>query len=137
MRQLQRGILSPDLRDSEDKPKATGSLEILDLPTLIQGISLQQETCVIKLPDIQARICFLKGQIVAAFHQGLTGNEALFKIMEDKPRAFEMDLKSVSFERNIVESTQMLLLDFARKMDETAVSVPCAAEASPLGQESC
>jgi two-component system chemotaxis response regulator CheY len=122
-----------DLRDSDNKPKVTGSLEILDLPTLIQGISLRQRTCVIKLPDIQARVCFVNGQIVAAYHQDLVGKEALYKIMEDKPLNFELDLKSVNFERNITESTQRLLLDFARRMDETAVQAPVTAAVPSRG----
>ena len=110
-----------DVEEEQVDAGLSGVLEILDLPALIQAISLRQKTCLIELDEIDAEICFLQGQVVAASCGDMIGSEAFFQILEKKPRAFRLAAKPDRRERNVHESTMNLLLEAARRCDEHLV----------------
>ncbi|MEM7235715.1 MAG: DUF4388 domain-containing protein, partial [Planctomycetota bacterium] len=115
-------ILASKARELEG-PSASlaGGLEVLDLPALIQAVSLRQKTCVIELPDLPAEIGFIKGQIVSVTCGDQTGREAFFDVMRQEPTNFRLAVQSVRCQRNVNESTMNLLLECARHMDEKVV----------------
>lgn len=96
----------------------SGRLEILDLPSLVQAINLRQKTCEIVLPEMDAVISFVRGQIISVKHPKCEGTEAFYHIMEQKPSSFRLVVKSVDVRRNIDVSTTQLLLDSAKYIDE-------------------
>ena len=112
-----------DMKSDEGEPNLAGQLEILDLPALIQAISLRQKTCVIELPDLQSEISFSCGQIVSVHRRGQEGREAFFQLMGESPKNFRLAVKSVDQKRNIHESTTGLLLECMRRTDETPRNV--------------
>jgi two-component system chemotaxis response regulator CheY len=105
-----------DHRDSDSD--ISGRLEVLDLPSLVQAINLRQKTCEIVLPEMDAVISFVHGQIISVKHPNCEGTEAFYHIMEQKPSSFRLVVKSVDVRRNIDVSTTQLLLDSAKYIDE-------------------
>ncbi len=105
-----------DHRDSDSD--ISGRLEVLDLPSLVQAINLRQKTCEIVLPEMDAVISFVRGQIISVKHPKCEGTEAFYHIMEQKPNSFRLVVKSVDVRRNIDVSTTQLLLDSAKYIDE-------------------
>ena len=114
--------------DETDHPDTdshiSGRLEILDLPSLVQAINLRQKTCEIILPELNAVISVVHGQIVSVKHPKCEGAEAFYLIMEQKPSSFRLVVKSIDVRRNIDVSTTQLLLDSARYVDEMVEAAP-------------
>jgi two-component system chemotaxis response regulator CheY len=117
----------------DDESDLSGRLEILDLPTLIQAISLRQKTCVIELPDLAAEIAFVSGRVVSVQKPDGKGEQAFHEIMAMNPTNFKLVVKSLAGEWNIHSSTTNLLLESAKYMDERAASAErkAGSEAAP------
>jgi two-component system chemotaxis response regulator CheY len=96
----------------------SGSLEVLDLPTLIQALSLRQKSCVIELPEIDAEITFSGGQVVRVHKGGYQGEEAFCRILATDPGRFQVVRARGDAPRNVGVSTMRLLLRAARHLDE-------------------
>ncbi|HVR74127.1 MAG TPA: response regulator [Planctomycetota bacterium] len=107
-----------DLQDDKESSDLSGGLEVLDLPTLIQAVSLRQKTCVIELPEMEASIAFLCGQVISVQKRGSNGNEAFFEIMAEQPTRFRLVVKPENTLRNIHVSTSKLLLEWAQRIDD-------------------
>ena len=104
----------------DDEGGVSGRLEILDLPTLIQAISLRQKTCVIELPDLAAEIAFVSGRVVSVHKPDREGEQAFHEIMAMNPTNFKIVVKRVTGAWNIQSSTTNLLLESAKYIDEKA-----------------
>ena len=104
----------------DEESGVSGRLEILDLPTLIQAISLRQKTCVIELPDLAAQIAFVSGRVVSVHKPDRQGEQAFHEIMAMNPTNFKIVVKPVAGEWNIQSSTTNLLLESAKYIDEKA-----------------
>lgn len=113
-----KGDDGPDETHASSESDISGRLEVLDLPSLVQAINLRQKTCEIVLPEMDAVISFVRGQIISVRHRNCEGTEAFYHIMEQKPSSFRLVVKSVDARRNIDVSTTQLLLDSAKYVDE-------------------
>ncbi len=113
---------------SESSSDLSGRLEVLDLPAIVQAINLRQKTCEIVLPELEARICFVHGQIVAVHLEEFEGVEAFYRVLQSTPKTFRLVAKSSETRRNVHVSTTRLLLDCARIMDEGSATVNDALE---------
>jgi two-component system chemotaxis response regulator CheY len=107
-----------EVQGSEESSHVSGRLEILDLPTLIQAISLRQKTCVIELPELEAEIAFVSGAVHSARTGGATGEDAFGRILVQNPTNFKIVVKPIEGERNVHASTTNLLLRSAQQIDE-------------------
>ena len=95
----------------------SGTLDVLDLPDLIQAINLRQKTGVIEFPGMDAELSVNCGQIVAATCDGEEGEEAFFSICARAPQRFKFTRRAPD-EENIEMNTTMLLLEWCRRSDE-------------------
>jgi CRP-like cAMP-binding protein len=116
-----------EVEDGDERSDLEGRLEILDLPTLVQAISLRQKTCVIELPELNAEIAFVAGSVLSVRKPDCEGEEAFFRIMAMNPTNFKIVIKPVPGERNVHLSTTNLLLESVKYIDEQRTS---AAERS-------
>lgn len=98
-----------------------GSLDLLDVPDLVQALNLRQATGVIELPDIDSYIELSGGQVVAVRHPRCSsddGKAAFFQIIEEKPKKFRLLSKQPSNLFNVDITTPKLLLEYVQWVDE-------------------
>jgi two-component system chemotaxis response regulator CheY len=117
-------------RDGEDHP-LHGSLDVLDMPGLVQALNLRQASGVIEFPDIDARIEILAGQVVVATHPNCPeydGVLAFFEIVSAKPKKFRLISKLPAEEHNVLITTPKLLIEAMRWIDESSNKQPASAK---------
>ncbi|MHC4662679.1 MAG: DUF4388 domain-containing protein [Planctomycetota bacterium] len=116
----------PDVKmggTGDDGDTLSGSLDVLDLPDLIQAINLRQKTGIIELPEIDSKIEISDGQIMAVFNpecpgESDSGEDAFFLLVEKKPKNFRFLTRPISGTRNVSLQTTQLLFECMRRLDE-------------------
>ncbi|MHC4945719.1 MAG: response regulator, partial [Planctomycetota bacterium] len=109
------------MRDGEDHP-LHGSLDVLDMPGLVQALNLRQASGVIEFPDIDAKLEILAGQVVVATHPNCPAYDgvlAFFEIVSAKPKKFRLMSKMPVEEHNVLITTPKLLIEAMRWLDES------------------
>lgn len=98
-----------------------GRLEEMNVIDLFQSLEMGQKTCSLTLTrgNEKCQIFLEGGQVYDAVMGKLKGEEAVYKIIEWADGAFEIDFSGRSSERRITRSTQGLLMEGLRLMDET------------------
>lgn len=107
-----------EVQDPGGTADLSGALQVLDLPALVQAVSLRQRSCVIELPGLDAEIGFLHGQVVSVRCGEQEGKEAFLEILEHEPGSLHLAARPAEGPRNVHEPTARLLLEAARRLDE-------------------
>jgi len=98
-----------------------GSLEQMNVLDLLQSLDMGRKTCALTLSNNNdtCRMYFTDGQINHAQYDQLKGDEAVYKVLAWTGGTFEIDFKVSSTEQTVTQSTQGLLLEGLRLLDET------------------
>jgi CheY-like chemotaxis protein len=97
-----------------------GRLEEMNVIDLFQSLEMGQKTCSLTLSrgSEKCQIYLENGQVYDAAMGSVKGEEAVYKIVEWSDGAFEIDFSGKSSNRTIQRSTQGLLMEGLRLMDE-------------------
>ncbi len=97
-----------------------GRLEEMNVIDLFQSLEMGQKTCSLTLSrgNEKCQIYLENGQVYDAAMGSVKGEEAVYKIVEWSEGAFEIDFSGKSSNRTISRSTQGLLMEGLRLMDE-------------------
>jgi len=102
------------------KTRFSGSLEDMGLVDLLQTIELSRKSGVLKLSYGQRRgsMSFSEGRIIDAELGGLHGEAAIYRFLLWSEGAFELEFREVRGEDKLGISTQALLMEGVRRLDE-------------------
>jgi CheY-like chemotaxis protein len=127
---LRLGNLIGRLEKRDSPSSFSGSLSRLSTVDLLQLMEASRKTCIVNLrsdfersggfapEDQQGAIFFSAGQVVAAYVGKLVGRSAIYRMLLWKDGAFEIEFTPIDQANSINESTQALLLEGMRRMDE-------------------
>src|SRR5689334_14233474 len=98
-----------------------GSLAQMNVLDLLQSLDMGRKTCALALMNNgeECRMYFADGQINHAQFGKLKGDEAVYKVLTWTGGNFEIDFKGSSKEQTTTQSTQGLLLEGLRLLDES------------------
>jgi CheY-like chemotaxis protein len=97
-----------------------GSLAQMNVLDLLQSLELGRKTCSLKLTTDGDRceMFFTEGQINHAAYGPLTGDDAVYKVLAWTGGSFEIDFAGRSAQQTTTRSTQGLLMEGLRLLDE-------------------
>lgn len=117
--------------ERRDSPSSfSGSLSRLGVVDLLQLMEASRKTCIVNLrsdyersggfakDDSEGAILFSSGQVVGAFIDDLEGAAAIYRMLLWKDGAFDIDFTQIDQPNMINQSTQGLLLEGMRRIDE-------------------
>ena len=106
--------------ERKDKRRFFGSLEDMGMVDLLQTIELGRKSGVLTLERSphQARLYFADGQVVDAETGKLRGEDAVYRLLTWEEGNFEIDFKNIDRPRRIQTTTQGLLMEGMRRVDE-------------------
>jgi DNA-binding response OmpR family regulator len=98
-----------------------GSLAQMNVLDLLQSLDMGRKTCALTLTNNgdNCKMFFADGQINHATYGNLKGDGAVYKVLTWTEGSFEIDFKGSSKEQTITQSTQGLLLEGLRLLDES------------------
>lgn len=98
-----------------------GSLAQMNVLDLLQSLDMGRKTCALTLTNNgdNCQMFFTDGQINHALYGKLKGDEAVYKVLTWGAGGFEIDFKGSSREQTTTQSTQGLLLEGLRLLDES------------------
>lgn len=98
-----------------------GSLAQMNVLDLLQSLDMGRKTCALTLTNNgdKCKMFFTEGQINHAVFGDINGDDAVYKIMTWAEGSFEIDFKGASSEQTTTQSTQGLLLEGLRLLDES------------------
>jgi hypothetical protein len=98
-----------------------GSLAQMNVLDLLQSLDMGRKTCALTLANNgdKCKMFFTEGQINHAHYGKMKGDEAVYKVLTWTEGSFEIDFKGSSKEQTITQSTQGLLLEGLRLLDES------------------
>lgn len=103
-----------------DNSTVNGSLAQMNVIDLLQSLELGRKNCALALSNEGERcdVFFTEGQIHHAVYDTLVGNEAVFKVLLWTSGSFKIDFNGRSKEQTTTLSTQGLLMEGLRLLDE-------------------
>ena len=106
--------------DRKDKRRFFGSLEDMGMVDLLQTIELGRKSGVLSVerPPHSAKVYFSDGQVVDAETGRLKGEDAVYRLLTWNEGSFEIDFKPVDRPSAVSTSTQGLLMEGMRRVDE-------------------
>lgn len=101
--------------------KLRGTLAQMNVIDLLQSLDLGHKSCLLVLTNNGDRcdVYFSDGQINHAVYGSLKGDDAVFKVLAWTGGNFEIDFSGTSSERTISRTTQGLLMEGLRLLDES------------------
>jgi DNA-binding response OmpR family regulator len=98
-----------------------GNLTQMNVLDLLQSLDMGRKTCALTLTNNgdKCRMFFTDGQINHAIYGELKGDPAVYKVLSWTAGNFEIDFAGSSEEQTITQSTQGLLLEGLRLLDES------------------
>ncbi len=107
-------------RTSISKTRFTGSLGDMGLVDLLQTIDISRKSGVLELTGEQQHgtISFRDGQLVDAELGKIVGEAAIYRLLLWNEGEFEIDFRPVRVEQRIRSSTQAILMEGMRRIDE-------------------
>lgn len=98
-----------------------GSLAQMNVLDLLQSLDMGRKTCSLTLANNgdKCKMFFVDGQINHALYGNMKGDEAVYKVLTWTAGSFEIDFKGSSQEQTTTQSTQGLLLEGLRLLDES------------------
>jgi len=97
-----------------------GSLAQMNVIDLLQSLELGRKTCSLGISNNgeQCELFFTEGQISHAIYGDLKGDEAVYKVLGWTAGNFQIDFEASSGENTTTRSTQGLLMEGLRLLDE-------------------
>ena len=107
-------------REAPGESVVRGNLQQMNTMDLFQSLELGHKTCRLTLTNAGQRcdLYFSDGQINHALYGSLRGDEAVFKVLKWTEGLFEIDFSGSSSEQTTTRSTQALLMEGLRLLDE-------------------
>ena len=108
-------------REAPGETVLRGSLTQMNVIDLLQSLELGRKTCALTLTTNGDRceLFFTDGQINHAAYGPLTGDEAVYKVLTWTGGTFTIDFAARSPQQTITRSTQGLLMEGLRLLDES------------------
>ena len=108
-------------REAPDDSVLRGSLTQMNVLELLQSLDMGRKTCALILTNNgdECKLFFSDGQINHAQYDNLKGDEAVYKVLKWTGGNFEINFKASSNEQTTTQSTQGLLLEGLRLLDES------------------
>jgi hypothetical protein len=97
-----------------------GSLAQMNVIDLVQSLDMGRKSCALTLtrgPE-RCELFFSEGQLRHAVYGKLTGDEAVYKVLSWNEGSFQMDFEGRTQEQTTTRSTQSLLMEGLRLLDE-------------------
>ena len=109
-------------REAPGESVLRGSLAQMNVLDLLQSLDMGRKTCALTLSNNgdKCRMFFTDGQINHAEYGEVKGDEAVYKVLSWSAGNFEIDFKGSSKDQTITQSTQGLLLEGLRLLDESS-----------------
>jgi DNA-binding response OmpR family regulator len=109
-------------REAPGESVLRGSLAQMNVLDLLQSLDMGRKTCALTLSNNgdKCRMFFTDGQINHAEYGEVKGDEAVYKVLSWTAGNFEIDFKGSSQNQTITQSTQGLLLEGLRLLDESS-----------------
>lgn len=119
-RVLDKIALEKMARDAPGETVLRGSLAQMNVIDLLQSLELGRKTCSLTLTNgnEQCDLYFNEGQINHATYADLKGDDAVYKVLTWTSGNFQIDFEGQSKEQSITRSTQGLLMEGLRLLDE-------------------
>ena len=107
-------------RTSVAKTRFTGSLGDMGLVDLLQTIDISRKSGVLELsnPSLRGTVTFRDGQLVDAELGRVRGESAIYRLLLWNEGEFEIDFRPVRADQQITSSTQAILMEGMRRIDE-------------------
>jgi DNA-binding response OmpR family regulator len=102
-----------------DNKGFAGDLSDLSIVELVQMLNLNKKSGILNISaEVDGKIYLKDGQLHAALCQDLTGEKAVYKLVEQIDGKFNFELNEVSLDRNVEASTMNVIMEACRIMDE-------------------
>jgi len=107
-------------REAPGESVLRGNLAQMNVLDLLQSLDMGRKTCALTLANDgdMCRMYFTEGQINHAQYGDLRGDTAVYKVITWAAGTFEIDFAGSSSEQTTTQSTQGLLLEGLRLLDE-------------------
>ena len=107
-------------REAPNSSVLRGTLAQMNVMDLLQSLDMGHKTCSLTLKNENdlCKVYFSDGQINHAVYGNLKGDPAVYKVLTWGAGTFEIDFSSSSQEQTTTQSTQGLLMEGFRLMDE-------------------
>jgi len=107
-------------REAPGESVLRGNLAQMNVLDLLQSLDMGRKTCALTLRNNgdQCKMYFTEGQINHAVYGDLKGDPAVYKVLSWTAGSFEIDFAGSSSEQTITQSTQGILLEGLRLLDE-------------------
>jgi CheY-like chemotaxis protein len=104
----------------------TGRLTEMNLIDWMQSLEQGRKTCTLLLRagKEECRLFFREGQVTHATYGSLVGNAAVFKVLSWTDGEWELDFANTSAQRTTTMSTQALMMEGLRQLDEANRDAP-------------
>ncbi|HEV2988035.1 MAG TPA: response regulator [Candidatus Angelobacter sp.] len=108
-------------REAPGESTVRGSLAQMNVMDLLQSLDMGHKTCALTLNNNgdRCQMFFSDGQINHATYGDLKGDDAVFKVLSWTGGNFEINFNGSSAEQTVTRSTQGLLLEGLRLLDES------------------
>jgi DNA-binding response OmpR family regulator len=108
-------------REAPGESVLRGSLAQMNVLDLLQSLDMGHKTCSLLLTNNgdKCELFFADGQINHATYGDLKGDQAVYKVLAWAGGNFEIDFNGSSREQSITHSTQGLLMEGLRLLDES------------------
>jgi CheY-like chemotaxis protein len=119
-RVLDKIALEKMAKDAPGETVLRGSLAQMNVIDLLQSLELGRKTCSLSLTNGNERceLYFAEGQINHAIYGELKGDEAVYKVLTWTGGNFQIDFEGQSTDQTVTRSTQGLLMEGLRLLDE-------------------
>jgi DNA-binding response OmpR family regulator len=117
---IDRIALEKMAREAPGDGTLRGTLQQMNVIDLLQSLELSRKTCRLTLTsgDDRCQLFFTEGQINHGVYGALSGDESVYKVLTWQDGNFQIDFTSSSTEQTITRSTQGLLMEGLRLLDE-------------------
>jgi DNA-binding response OmpR family regulator len=117
---VDRIALEKMAREAPGDGTLRGTLQQMNVIDLLQSLELSRKTCRLTLTnaDDRCQLFFTEGQINHAVYGPLAGDDAVYKVLTWQDGNFQIDFTSSSTEQTVTRSTQGLLMEGLRLLDE-------------------
>jgi DNA-binding response OmpR family regulator len=119
-RRTQENIAATTSKTMTGRTRFAGSTQDMAVVDLLQTFEVSRKSGVVHLqgPTQQAHIYFRDGKVVDAELSRLRGEEAIYRVLIWNEATFEVEFKSVANDDVIGGSTQAILMEGMRRVDE-------------------
>src|SRR5438309_3048801 len=107
-------------REAPGESVLRGNLAQMNVLDLLQSLDMGRKTCALTLRNNgdQGKMYFTEGELNHAIYGDLKGDPAVYKVLTWTAGSFEIDFAGSSSEQTITQSTQGILLEGLRLLDE-------------------